>query len=293
MSRYGEAPVPISTPATGFYDVISPALPLGSSEALVICNRVLMQDDPEGFNSVTNPTNWTITPVDPRITKADGTFQVPEGEVVPRVANPEIAFIEVDEDYANQYRVFTVTPMEDRVRYTFELSDTVRSVDCEDLAIDSASYRAVNRGLPPVPRWVQTDELRDFAMTYFPNDERQPPSTWRFDTSGDIGIQNNLQSLQKRIYRRLTTKPGGFRHLGTGYGVDLKLKTLFRSGRAQEIANEIARQCRLEPEVVDAGVSVKMELAGGANYLRVSIRVLREDRQTGKFTFALALEGTV
>jgi len=289
MSRYGAAPIPIPTPASGFYDVASPALPLGYSEALVICNRVLVQDDPEGFNSVTNPLNWTITPINPEIVKEDGSVQIPAGEVVPRVANPQIALVTVDDEYTNQYHVFTVTPMENRVRYTFELSNAVRSLDCDELADNIADYRAVTRGLPPQPRWVQQDELRDFAMTYFPVDPLQPPSTWRFDSTGDIGIQNNLQSLQKRLYRRLSTKPGGFRHLGTGYGVNLKLKTLFRAGRAQELANDMARQCRLEPEVLDAGVSVKLKFAGSSPYLDVSIRVLTTQRRTGKFTFAVAL----
>ena len=291
MSRYGASPIPIPTPATDFYDVVSPALPLGTSEALVICNRTLRAVDPQGFDSVTNSSNWTITPVDPRIAKEDGTFQIPPDEFVATVALPQVAEVFVDDDFPSQYRVVTVTPMENRVRYTFELSSRVRAVGCESLSSSTtASMRALIRGLPPVPRFVQEDLYRDFAMTYFPTDPQQPSSTWRFDTTSDIGIQNNLESLQKRLYRRLSTKPGGFRHLGRGYGIDLKLKTLFRAGRAQELANELARQCKLEPDVVDAGVSVRLQFSGTTPFVEVSIKVVRDDRQTGKFVFPLTLE---
>ena len=289
MSRYGAEPVPIPEPTTGFYDVVDPALPLALNEALVICNRALPGDDTQGYNSVTNPLNWTITPVDPRIVKSDGTYQVPPGEVVPTVANPQIASVAIDPDYDNQYILTTVTPMENRVRYTFTLSDRVRATDCAELtANDSASMRAVTRGSAAEPRFVQEDQYRDWAMTYFPKDPEQPNSTWRFDSTGDIGIQNNLESLQKRIYRRLTTKPGGFRHL-PGYGVDLSLKTLFRSGRANEIANNLRQQIRSEPDVLDAGVAVKLRFAGNSPYVEITVRVQMTDRQTGKFVFPLTL----
>ncbi len=289
MSRYGAAPVPISTPTVGFYDVVDPALPLALNEALVICNRTLPGDDVEGFNSVTNPSNWTITPVDPRIVKTDGTFQVPAGEVVPTVADPQIASVVVDPDFDTQYILTTVTPMENGVRYTFTLSDDVKAVGCEAItANDSASMRALGRGIAAGPRYVQADQYRDWAMTYFPIDPKQPVSTWRFDSTGDIGIQNNLESLQKRIYRRLSTKPGGFRHL-PGYGVDLGLKTLFRSGRANQIANELRRQIKEEPDVLDAGVAVKLRFANNSPYVEISVRVQMTDRQIGKFVFPLTL----
>lgn len=289
MSRYGQTPIPISTPATGFYDVINPALPLGLNQALVICNRVLPGDDAQGFNSVTNPINWAITPIDPRVVKTDGSFQVPAGEVVPTVADPQVAAVAVDAEFSNQYIVTTVTPMEDGVRYTFTLSDTVKSTGCDDLsANDSASMRALVRGTAVGPRYVQSDQYRDWAMTYFPEDPQQPNSTWRFDSSGDVGIQNNLESLQKRIYRRISTKRGGFRHL-PGYGVDLKLKTLFRSGRANQIANELRKQIREEPDVLDAGVAVKLRFANNSPYVEISVRVQMIDRQTGKFVFPLSL----
>ncbi len=289
MSRYGAEPVPISEPTTGFYDVVDPALPLALNEALVICNRTLPVEDVQGFASASNANNWTITPIDPRLVKSDGTFQVPRGEVVPTVADPQIASVAVDPDFDNQYILTTVTPMESGVRYTFTLSDQVKAVDCEELtANDSASMRAVTRGGAVEPRYVQSDQYRDWAMEYFPQDKKQPESTWRFDSSGDIGIQNSLQSLQKRIFRRLSTKPGGFRHL-PGYGADLGLKKLFRSGRVNELANELRKQIREEPDVLDAGVAVKLRFANTSPYAEVTVRVQMTDRQTGKFVFPLTL----
>lgn len=290
MSRYGAAPVPISTPATGFYDVIDPALPLGLNQALVICNRTLTGTDVEGFNSVINPINWNITPIDPRIAKGDGTFQVPANEVVPTVSSPQIAAVAIDADFDTQYIVTTVTPMEAGVRYTFTLASTVKTAACDVItANNNASMKAVGRGGAVEPRFVQEDTLRDFDMTYFPDDPQQPESTWRFDSTGDIGIQNRLQSLQKRIYRRLSTKPGGFRHLGRAYGVDMKLKTLFRSGRAHQLANAIAEQCRAEPDVLEAGVAVRLRFAGNSPFVEIAVRVQMIDRTTGRFVFPLTL----
>lgn len=292
MSKWGTSPVPISTPPVDEFDVIDPALPYALNEALVIVNRELMTDDNEGVDSAVNAANWSVVPIDPRIPKGDGTFQVPDGEVVPTVAAPQIAEVEVDSETATQFHVRTVTPMENGVRFTFTMSDNVKGANCETLTSNNtASMRALVRGTPPEPRFVQADVYRDFDLRYFPSDPLQPESTWRFDSTGDIGIQDAELSLQKRIYRRISTAPGGFRHLGRTYGTDLKLKTLARAGGLQNLANQVADQCRLEPDVVAAGASATLRFASnGDPFVELVVRVQRQARREGRFVFPIPLD---
>lgn len=77
------------------------------------------------------------------------------------------------------------------------------------------------------------------------------------DDTGDYAFDSGMVALKKRIFRRLVTVPGGFAHLGNGYGVGVTLegKKLALAATLGRIASSAEAQISKEPEV--ARVSVR------------------------------------
>lgn len=253
---------------------------------------MLEADDVLGFTSVTNPRNWSVVAVDPGIQSVqDPTrFFVPPGCARPTYT-PEIgqAFLDPDDLPASQVQVhikFNI-PAEERVIYQITVSDQVRGTDCQVLeGDDTQEAKGLIRGVGPLPRFVTDDIYRDFDLQYFPVDPQQPNATWRYDSTSDIGIQPGLESLRKRILRRLSTLPTGFKHLGRLYGADLGIKTLARSGKLQKLANIAAEQTREEPDVSDAGAECRLTFAAdGTAIIELHIRAVLQTREEARLTF--------
>jgi hypothetical protein len=70
------------------------------------------------------------------------------------------------------------------------------------------------------------------------------------DDSGDYAFDEGLAGYKKRIYRRVMTTPGGFVHLGQGYGVGIRAygKKLGTPARRNDLAAAVEQQVSLEPE---------------------------------------------
>lgn len=271
-------------------------VPYSMNEMLAFFSDVFIADDPGGFDSITNPANWTIAAIDPRVpSEADpGRFFVPDGVGVPTF-QPEIGVITADEDDDLQIHVRCNRPLEARVIYELTVLTAARTAACDTIfGDDTKSAQGLFRGVGPVPRFVQEDIYRDFDLRYFPTDPKQPPSTWRYDSTGDIGIQTGLESLRKRLYRRLTTAPGGFKHLGDAYGVDVGIKTLARSGELQKLANRAAAQAREEPDVTAAGAQTRLVFASdGSALIELSIQVVQRGREQARFVFNLPATSSI
>lgn len=270
-------------------------VPYASNRLLAFFSLVPLGDDPEGFDSVTNPKNWSVVAVDPQVPSVGHpeTPFVAEGEFVPSFT-PEIGLVEVDDDDPKQVHLHFNTRLESRVRYQVTADTAIRTADCDLLTtpfVQEARGLFVGGGL--TPRFVTQDTLRDFDLRYFPTDPLQPPGTFRFDTTGDIGIQSDDESLRKRILRRVSTDPRGFANLSAGYGVGLSVKSLARSGQIQQLANRVAEQVRLEPDVRDAGAEARLDIAAdGTAIVNLSIRVVRSGRKESRFTLDVPLSST-
>jgi hypothetical protein len=78
------------------------------------------------------------------------------------------------------------------------------------------------------------------------------------DDSGDYAIEQGLSALLKRIYRRAMSVPGAFAHLPLTYGVGLgqQVKQLSTAAVRNRLASSLQTQILLEPEVVQASVTV-------------------------------------
>lgn len=293
MSKFPDDLFPIPTGSSDL-DYIG-LVPYASNRMLAFFSLVPLADDSEGFDSVTNRANWSVAAVDPQITRVEDPTDpfVPPGEVVPAYT-PEIGFVEVDEDDARQVHLHFNTRLEPRVRYQLTVDSVVRTTDCTALVAPFVQEaRGLFVGTGPSPRFVTQDTLRDFDLRYFPTDPQQPEGTWRYDTTGDIGIQHEDESLRKRLLRRISTNPRGFVNLSEDYGAGLDIKAIARSGGIQEIVNIVAEQARQEPDVRDAGAEARLAInPDGTAILNLSVRVVRVGRRESRFTLDVPLSST-
>jgi hypothetical protein len=87
--------------------------------------------------------------------------------------------------------------------------------------------------------------------------------TFQVDDTGDYAADQGLASLKKRIFRRLMTRKGAFRHL-PGYGVGFPgvVKTLSRPGAVAALAADAEDQIRQEPEVRSVSVRLVQSVPG-------------------------------
>jgi len=77
------------------------------------------------------------------------------------------------------------------------------------------------------------------------------------DDTGDYGIDQGLASYKKRVFRRLMSKKGSFRHLpGYGVGIPSQVKRLARANLTDSIAADAEDQIRQEPETQSVSVTL-------------------------------------
>jgi hypothetical protein len=98
--------------------------------------------------------------------------------------------------------------------------------------------------------------------------------TYQVNPSGDYAHDYGLESLKKRIFRRLTTRKGAFTHAPT-YGVGLpdQVKQLASSSVRQRLCNDAQQQILLEPEVQ-----------------KVSVRIDEQNATLGVFRFVILVQ---
>ena len=84
------------------------------------------------------------------------------------------------------------------------------------------------------------------------------------DDTGDYASIDGPPALKERIYRRLITMPGGFLHLGPGYGVGAAshVKQLGRPTLVTGISAQAEQQIAQEPEVALCRVTASLTAMG-------------------------------
>lgn len=107
--------------------------------------------------------------------------------------------------------------------------------------------------------WLTRDGARGGAL-----------STYQVTDDGDLQMDTRLESLRKRILRRLVTPSGGFALL-PGYGLGQQIKGLVRRGLLAKLGADARLQVEQEPEVTRAVVVVQ-QLQDAPNVIVVSVR---------------------
>jgi len=164
--------------------------------------------------------------------------------------------------FANQVDVWTDRKFSPTgSRYTVTVTG-LRSVDMT-LRVNPAgatmTFEGVQQGVPL--RTVDgTIGNRDFANPQMPGPGIAATSLGQFipDDLGDYAIDQGLVSYKKRVFRRLTSKKGQFRHLpGYGVGVPSFSKQLARANLTGSIAADAEDQIRQEPETISVEVALR------------------------------------
>src|SRR5690606_36082268 len=158
-------------------------------------------------------------------------------------------------------RLYTDATMDDNVLYEVSIPTTIKTENCDSfVGPDTFAFVSRLRGAV-MADGNQVLRYSDLAYQLYP----QPgttPQVYNYDDTGDIGIHGPDESLRKRILRRLLTTPNGFPFLA-GYGTNLGLNSLAKSGTLQSRANVIAEQVRLEPDVLGAVAGIRTQRAPG------------------------------
>lgn len=288
MTIFGLRPFGTSSPFGGPGSIaIIGATSIGTHEILVDFDQIPETFDPAGQRSATNVDNWALTPVDPRIVStADPTaFYNPNRAPVP---TREPLLIEADWDRRQPTQVILAvdSALERGVEYDLEIQPLVEGYACESLVgVTTWRFGAVGQGPPRRARIIQLDRYRDWAIEYFPTSDDQPESTWTLTSSRDIALHVGVDSLRKRIFRRILSALNSFSHL-VGYGTDLRIKSLLRGSDVQRLANALPEQIRQEPDVRTCSCLVKQDFENSdGSILVVTVYVVRNDSRDVRYIF--------
>lgn len=205
-----------------------------------------------------NPETWYVTSDDLTITRTVLT--------VSRISN----------------KVFDLYLLQDlgNVRSTWRVGSDVL-LSASDTLITPPSY-VTFRGVEISdaarrPVLVPRDLANNQAAQSVANGTLQPSS------AGGYATQSGVELLKKLIWRRITTTPGGFFHLGESYGTELKLKQFARENDLIAMRAKLEQQIREEPDV-DA-VAVELSLSGsGVLQVRARVQSARLGNGTATFT---------
>lgn len=121
------------------------------------------------------------------------------------------------------------------------------------------------------PSLASPTPSRDFAnpqsalgAASMPNPNFATLGVFGAGNDGDYAIDSGDVSYKKRVYRRMSTRKGGFIFLPPDYGVGLpyQVKQLATPSRRQEIAADIEQQIAQEPETVQVKAQLIIPFPG-------------------------------
>lgn len=162
--------------------------------------------------------------------------------------------------------------------YLVSVNGLLESPTLEVLNNYRASFFGLRAGVP-VPSPDMAISNADFAnpqtlsgaLDPLPNPGDSVLGTLPVDETGDLAKDEGLQSYKKRVFRRLTTKKGRFRHL-PDYGTIVldSVKMLARPGLLGQISADAEEQIKQEPETV--AVQVRIVRQGELAFYRIRVR---------------------
>lgn len=279
MSQYGLAPFGEDGPygGAGLMSILG-VLPAARNRLIVVFDVPPLADDPKGLRSASNVANWRLEPVDPTIVGVNppGNTYVPDGAIVPK-RRIGLARARIDPGDLRQLHVWTDRDMEGGVKYRLTAVGGLHGRACEDFAGPTAwetyaPFPARIRNVPDQLDGVYRD-LDDGALPGFV----QQPGIWRYKSTGDIALQDELTALKKRLIRRCTHAPGAF--LWSANGVDLRFGLPMVPGNLAALANAVAEQARGDALVSAAAVTAELVQSGGDVFVLLTLSVQLTDRR--------------
>lgn len=260
-------------------------LPLTNGAFVVVFDTPPKGLDIESPTSGVNAHNYLLAAVDPTYYSETS----PEGILAPGLTAPTrfpyASVAALDPLNTSQVVVQSDSPLEPGIRYTVEVSEEIRGLDCEVFSGPTV-WDFTAPGYPRTPQGIEVVEqrYRDFAWGPVGTEEAQGLESLQHDATNDIGIQGSLESLRKRLKRRVFTQKGGF-IWSPQYGVGVKAKQLVSGGNLQSLASAVAEQLRLEPDVVDCSADVSVSRTSQGSFVEIAVHVIQRDQQVRRILF--------
>jgi hypothetical protein len=186
--------------------------------------------------------------------------------------NPVRRILRVDSVDSQTVLVVFDAPLDSGVSYEFTVTGVIAvatglpmSTPFVTTFVALGVARAATPGLPNIPANL------DLANPQTPRDGAEGElGTLQVDGTGDLANDSGRAQLRKRIFRRLSTRPGGFYHLDN-YGLRVPAKRLLTADEQRQLELDSVFQVRQEPEVVAASATVT-RLAIGTYVLNLRIQ---------------------
>lgn len=288
MSQYGISPYggdygPYGGP--GLITLLG-VLPAAVNRLIAVFDAAPLSFDPKGLRSATNTANYTLEPIDPTIS-INGYDIVPDGAIVPtkRIA---LARARVDPDDPRQIHIWTDRDMEPQIEHRLAVVGPIHGLACEMFAGPGEGTFFAPAPAPLAPAPDRLDGLmRDLDDGGTPS-SGELPGVWRYQQSGEIALQSELESLKKRIIRRCTQAPRAY--VWSPNGVDVFVGSLMTPDAMTRLATQVSEMARKDMMVRSASCTVTPQISGGDAYVYIVLAVQLRDRRDVTLTYLLPVK---
>ncbi len=277
MSQYGIEPYGGELGPYGGAGLITllGVLPAAENRFIVVFDRAPLSSDPKGRRDASNPANYRIEPIDPTIV-INNIPTVPDKAVVP-TRGIALARARVDPADPKQIHVWTDRDMEPNIEHRVSVIGPIHGMACEDFAgPPSDTFWAPN----PAPLPIAPDRL-DGSMRDLDDggtaSSGDYPEVWRYQDNSDIALQDEIESLKKRIIRRVTQLPNSY--VWSDNGVPTFIHSLMTPAALNNLAIIVAEQTRKDALVSAASCEVTPFISGGDAYVVIRLSVILRDRR--------------
>ncbi len=127
------------------------------------------------------------------------------------------------------------------------------------MGVDLETASVAQKSPPVGIRDLKNDDLRGGGLAVTPND------------GGHYVTHEGKESLTKRCYRRLVSRPGEWQHLGKKYGVGIVENEPLPATNVVELARIIEDQIRQEPDVRSVTVIPALIATEGVLYVELQV----------------------
>lgn len=238
----------------------------------VVYDEEPFHQSPAGYQDALNPSNYAFTVV-------TGSGDPPQavGVDLTMTSFPAKAVNNPDE---RAFDVRVDRPLVVGVTFRVTVSRVISRLGGPLGAPVSADFAGIVRPSEYRQATRRTDQL----------DFRSDPFVGRLVVQGgDIATHGGLDSLRKRVLRRLITPRGSF-VFAPQYGTRLRLKQTITPGELASMKADIATQLREEPDVRRAAVDMRLLSATGILQVQVDVQSALGNFQQG---LSVAPDGSI
>ena len=207
----------------------------------------------------------------------------PPPPYLPATRQPLVANAIRDPDYTTQVELLADVSLEPLTLVTVTIDPAIQGESGETFA-GPTSWTVGTVAFPDDAQTAleaQQDTYQDLEYVIV-GPAGTETQVYGFQSNDDLAIQSGAASLQKRIYRRLFSRPGDYAW-DAQYGVGVAVKALARGGRLQERASSVAEQIRREPDVANASAEVRLDRRETGTFVLIDVAVVRADQAIVKF----------